>query len=600
LKALSHSRWLHPCLLLGWILLGAALRFNHLASKALWTDEFSTLVFSLGNSFRTVPLDQVITIRTLLEPLQPAPTVSVDGVLQHLMSESTHPPLYFVLAHLWMQLFSPENGLVSIWVGRSLPALLGVASIPAMFGLGWLAFGSRLAGQLAAMIMSVSPYGIFLAQEARHYTLSILWVIASLSCFIVANQYLRDRHRLPIGIGLVWVVVNSLGIATHYFFGLTLFAEAFVLIGQAISHNRQDPGAWLRPYWRRIYAVVIGTIVGGLIWLPALQSVYGSDLTEWIETGDRWNLMAWIGPIFQALAAWITMLSLLPVEAEQLAIVIASGIIMLIYFIWAIPLLHRGLKAQWRSLEAGPGVKVLAGFVLGAIALIFAITYGLGTDLTRGARYNFMYFPAVMALVGASLAAYWNSVSSSVTTTDNPLSTPRFQRTWLSFQKYGKPAILVVLMMGILSGLTVTNNLGYRKYYRPDLLAPIVQTTSQVPTLIATTHNTHVQMGELMGLAWEFWHDRVSASSANGSPQFLLAHQTCNPKQTSCQQSVQVLQQNLNALPRPFDLWLVNFYTSSESALSNSLQAQTCAADPKVDSGVHGYSYQLYHCSKPS
>jgi uncharacterized membrane protein len=562
---------------LGWILLGAALRFNHLASKALWTDEFSTLVFSLGNSFRTVPLDRVIPIRTLLAPLQPGSTVGVEDVLRHLMTESTHPPLYFVLAHLWMQLFSPENGLVSIWVGRSLPALLGVASIPAMFGLGWLAFRSRVAGQLAAMIMAVSPYGLFLAQEARHYTLSILWVIASLSCFVIATQSLRDRRRLPIWIGLIWVVVNSLGIATHYFFSLTLFAEALVLIGQAIIQNRQDPGAWFRPCWRRIYAVAMGTMVGGLIWLPALQSVYGSDLTEWIETSDRWSLMAWIGPIFQALAAWVTMLSLLPVESEQLPIVIASGVIMIIYFIWAIPLLYRGLKAQWRNLEAGPGVQALAGFVLGAIALIFGITYGLGTDLTRGARYNFMYFPGVMALVGASLAAVWNSTSSP-------------------FQKYGKPAILVVLLMGVLSGLTVTNNLGYRKYYRPDQLAPVIQTTSQVPTLIATTHNTHVQTGELMGLAWEFWHDGVSATSANGSPQFLLAHQTCNPKQATCQQSAQVLQQNLAALPRPFDLWLVNFYTNPESSLSSSLQGQGCLADPKVDSGVNGYSYQLYHC----
>jgi uncharacterized membrane protein len=392
--------------------------------------------------------------------------------------------------------------------------------------------------------------------------------------------------------------VYSLGIATHYFFSLTLFAEAFVLIGQAISDNRRDLDAWLRPDWRRIYAVAVGTLVGGLIWVPALQSVYGSELTEWIETSDRWNLMAWIGPIFQALAAWITMLSLLPVESEQLPIVIASGVIMIIYFIWAIPFLYRGFKAQWQSFSASLGVQVLGGFVLGAIALIFAITYGLGTDLTRGARYNFMYFPGVMALVGASLAAVWRSVSPATSNgeADTTLSPPQPQLTWLPFKQYGKPAILVVLLMGVLSGLTVTNNLGYRKYYRPDLLAPVIQTTSRLPTLIATTHNTHVQTGELMGLAWEFWHNGVSSTSANGSPQFLLAHQTCNPKQAPCQQSVQVLQQNLTALPRPFDLWLVNFYTNPESALTTSLKTENCMVDPQPHSGVNGYSYQLYHC----
>ncbi|MEG3878564.1 hypothetical protein QT972_14380, partial [Microcoleus sp. herbarium7] len=36
------------------------LRFANLDSKPLWTDEFSTLVFSLGNSFRGVPVDRAI------------------------------------------------------------------------------------------------------------------------------------------------------------------------------------------------------------------------------------------------------------------------------------------------------------------------------------------------------------------------------------------------------------------------------------------------------------------------------------------------------------------------------------------------------------
>jgi len=37
--------------------------------KTSLTDEFATLVFSLGNSFRTVPLEQAITLNTLLMPL---------------------------------------------------------------------------------------------------------------------------------------------------------------------------------------------------------------------------------------------------------------------------------------------------------------------------------------------------------------------------------------------------------------------------------------------------------------------------------------------------------------------------------------------------
>ena len=105
LKAVSHRGWFHFLLLLVWLAIGTSLRFTHLASKPPWTDEFATLVFSLGNSFRTIPLDQAIALDTLLLPLQPNPESGIGAVIHHLMTESTHPPVYFVLTHLWMQLF---------------------------------------------------------------------------------------------------------------------------------------------------------------------------------------------------------------------------------------------------------------------------------------------------------------------------------------------------------------------------------------------------------------------------------------------------------------------------------------------------------------
>ncbi len=161
MKDISHSGWFHFVLLLVWLAIGTGLRFTHLASKPPWNDEFSTLVFSLGNSFRTVPLDRAIALDTLLMPLQPNPEAGIRAVIHHLMTDSTHPPVYFVLTHLWTKLFPIEDGLVSVWAARSLSAILGAASIPAIFGLGSLAFRSRLVGQMAAAMMAVSPYGIY-------------------------------------------------------------------------------------------------------------------------------------------------------------------------------------------------------------------------------------------------------------------------------------------------------------------------------------------------------------------------------------------------------------------------------------------------------
>lgn len=539
--------------------IATGLRLTNLAAKPPWTDEFSTLVFSLGNSFRTVPLNQAIAVDVLLQPLQPNPNAGVAEVVQHLLSESNHPPLYFVLTHWWLQFWTPDSfGLVSVWAARSLSALLGAASIPAIYGLGWLAFRSQLVSQLAAAMMAVSPYGIFIAQEARHYTLAILWVIASLSCLVIATRHIQQQKSLPRWFGISWTGINILGIATHYFFSFTLCAEALVLIALR-WHDQKNWGFVgkrdifpIYSSWRQIYAVAVGTFTGSLVWLPIfLSSSNGGKLTEWIQSSDRTGL-AWLNPIFQALAGWITMLSLLPVESPVLPAMIASGIIMLIFFVWALPILSRGLQIQLQKSATRLMIQVLAGVVCGAIALFFICTYFFGVDLTRGPRYNFVYFPAVIVLVGASLAVCWQTAKTSWKVT-------------------GKKAVMLIWLMGLLGGLTVVCNLGYQKYYRPDLLVQLMQ-KSPAPMLIATTYKTHVQIGEMMGIARELKSGRADNS------QFLLADE----------HPTDALQQTLEQLPRPLDLWLVNFHAP--------VQLNGCFTDTQSLQLVNGYDYKLYHC----
>ncbi|AUS99070.1 glycosyltransferase [Nostoc sp. CENA543] len=553
------SRWFHPLVLLLWFIIGLGLRLTNLTAKPPWTDEFSTLVFSLGNSFLGVPLDQAIAPEILLQPLQPQAAASLNDVWKHLSHETNHPPIYFALSHLWMQLFPTQQGLVSLWGARSLAAILGAISIPAMYIFGWIVFRSRIVAHLAAAMMAVSPYAIFLAQEARHYTLAILWVIASLTCFVITTRHIQNQTQLPIPLALSWVIINALGIATHYFFVLTLCTEGLVLIvlaGRKIHNSPKIfPKVFLSPPWRRIYAVILGTFITGIVWLPVfLQNSYGDKLTDWIQQ-PRVGF-AWISPFFQAFAAWVTMLYLLPVESPQLWIVIASGLVMLIFIIWAAPIFVRGLKVQLQTPETQLETRVLMGLVIGAIALFFVFTYFLGIDLTRGARYNFVYFPAVIVLLGANLAVIWQN-----------------------FQQ--KKAVILIWLMGFLSAITVICNLGYQKYYRPDLFVSLIQQTSQVPVLIATTQITHVQIGEMMGIAREFRIKNVT----NPTPLFLLAHQD-----KDINTATKTLENTLNQLPPSFDLWLVNFHAPVDEAVKN------CTANSQPLPAINGYESKVYHC----
>ncbi|MEG4581639.1 glycosyltransferase family 39 protein [Microcoleus sp. MON1_C5] len=586
-------------LLFLWTAIAFILRFANLDSKPLWTDEFSTLVFSLGNSFRGVPIDRAIDLSTLLEPLQFRVGAGIADVLNHLLLESNHPPVYFMLAHWWMRLFGPtEDSLV--WIGRALPALLGVISVPAIYLLGKFAFSSRLVGQCAATMMAVSPYGIYLAQEARHYTLGILLVIASLFCLALAAKKLQQRAPLPIWAVLLWVVVNCLGIAVHYFFALTLCAEAIALIaviwqqfnGKLPIDNSQQPNIWQFQIFWRLFAVAIGTLAGGLVWLPVfLSNKYGSELTNWIVSGDR-TFLDWIAPIFQALAGWITVMSLLPVESPNLAVVVASVIVMTIFFILVLPLLFSALKKSLTTPDTRLGTVIFGGFVIGSIFLFFSFAYILGIDLTRGARYNFVYFPGVILLLGATLAVIFN--------------TPTVKSQWFNLRALevpGKKAVVLILAMGFFSGVTVNSNLGYRKYYKPDLLIPIISQVSKVPVLIATTQKTHVEIGELMGIGWEW--ERSSATDFVGdvtdvtavrkkeevkafdSPLFLLANQ----RRDGPEIAAGTLDKTLSQLERPLDLWLVNFRAPV------NLEAHNCQVESRDLPAVDGYEYQVYHCS---
>ncbi|NET60150.1 MAG: hypothetical protein F6K47_29600 [Symploca sp. SIO2E6] len=342
-----------------------------------------------------------------------------------------------------------------------------------------------------------------------------------------------------------------------------------------------------------------GTFCGSIVWLPVWQASRDPQMIQWIISSD-YTIWTILNPIFQSLAAWVTMLFLLPVEVSAKLVAVISGVVMLLFFFWIIPILYRGIKTQLRQSDTRLATSILGGFVCGAIALFFGITYFIGVDLTRGARYNFVYFPAVIVLVGAALAISWQGDGEMGRWGDGEMGRwgdGGMRRKSNIFRIDGKTTVAIIWLMGFLSGLTVINNLGYQKYYRPDLLVPMMQQQSSVPLLIATTHNTLVQTGEMMGIAWEFQHG-TNLPILPINPQFLLAHQ----EESQCvSQSIPgqdcpastILQQALAQLPRPLDVWLVNFKASVD-------ELPTCVAQEATQSpiSVDGYTTKLYHCGR--
>ncbi|MGK7923365.1 MAG: glycosyltransferase family 39 protein [Trichodesmium sp.] len=580
----NHQNYLHLILLSCWILLGIALRWTNLGDKSASSIEIATLGYSLGHSFFDLPLDQIISLDQLLSPLQFESNSTPADVIYHLLGEDTHPPLYFIINNFWFHLFSTDGEIVSLWVGRSLSAIFGVVTIPAIFALGRLTF-SPLVGQIAAALMAISPYGVYLAQESRHYTFTILWIIASVSCLLAIIPYLQKQKIFPMWLGCIWVIINSLAIATHYFFALVLAAEGLVIAR-----------FWLRDfqnrfhnYWWRIYIVALGTLIGCLVWLPIVGGIANSSLTDWISTSyeldEIWH------PLPRLLAWVLTMVWLLPIEGTSLLVTILSGVILLAMLIWVSPTLWRGWKAQINDSNHRLSFEVFVSFFLGAIALFLVIIYGMGKDLSLAARYHFVYFPVLIILLAAILAKCWD-YSESQTEVETIFSEKKIRFQLLNFRYLLKPInkriVIIVLFMGLCGGLTVVNNYGYQKSRRADILVEVIKAQSQAPFLVATTYQTHAEIRALVALGLEF---KRQANQTNNSevfqPQFLLAkreqEQKLNPDST--------LAKFLSQTPRPLDLWGVNLKVEE-----SDLEKLNCLEYSGSQPNINGYRYKLYNC----
>ena len=89
------------------------------------------------------------------------------GMLSHLSSSESTPPLYYVLVWAWTRIFG--TGPIGF---RSFSVLIGTAFIPVVYAAGCRM--SLRAGLWAALLAALSPIMLYYSQEARAYGLLIL------------------------------------------------------------------------------------------------------------------------------------------------------------------------------------------------------------------------------------------------------------------------------------------------------------------------------------------------------------------------------------------------------------------------------------------
>jgi mannosyltransferase len=329
LTQLRHSRAVQAVIAL--TVLAGALRFATLGVQSIWLDESATMLL-VRRSF--------------------------SGMLSHLASSESAPPLYYILVWVWTKLFgATPDGF------RSFSALVGTLTVPVMYLAGKRV--SVRVGIWAAALAACSPALYYYSQEARCYGLLIFF---SAIAFVLWQRALQQ----PSGKRLAaWSAVSTLALLTHYFAVFLFIPEAVVLL-------------W-RLGWRRTLIPTGAVVLVGIALTPLAASQYGNGgKVGWIEEATLVSrvgetakefVVGVYGPleifsaVLGALLIGVALLIVLKRSQEQERSVARDAAIVAIAGV-AIPL----LPAAVHAIDVFDGRNVLAAWV--PFAVLVAIGVG--------------------------------------------------------------------------------------------------------------------------------------------------------------------------------------------------------------------------------
>jgi uncharacterized membrane protein len=539
--------------LVGMIALGALLRFWHLDLKPLWLDEVITVIFSTGKTYDDLPLDRLFPLQQWRDILTTQVSVSCSQIAQNLATYSTHPPLFFCWMYNWLGWVSSLGGE---WVVklRSLSALFGVVEILAIYYVNRIAFYPK-AGVIAAAVMAVSPFAVYLSQEARHYTLPMLLITLALIALVQIQRDIKHRQAVRFWVWLIWAIINSISLYVHYFCILAFIAQIATIMVLMYWHRRKIFNN--RKIWVGLILSTSGVAMSFLPWLPIVLNDYSRSQTNWLHSPSH------ISPLYQTFVGWVVMVIALPIENQSIPVTVIFGLLMLLFGLWIGWQIFTGLVKLWHTPSTHLATLTLLCFSICVLIEFFAIAYLSGKDITAVPRYNFIYYPSFCALIAASL----------VQGQRNLLNSP----------------VPILLLVGFLSCFLVVSDLTFLKPYQPYRVAQNMNTDSSIPLIVVVAYRDYqdVALGLSFALALESLR-QVEEDSAS----FALLKQSYN---------FGSFWENVSQLPAlsysTFNLWVVapgrkrRDYPQQLTLSGNSV----CTKDPERYYRI-GVPYQMYQC----
>lgn len=216
INKIKDNKWLFIILLIG-----SFLRFYKLDFQSLWMDEIYTM--NISN-----------------------PKFTFSEFHNEMLLREGFPYLYYILLKLSYVLF----GYSSI-VARGFSAFFGVVGILVIYLISKLLINKKT-GLIAAFLLAVNEYHIYISQDARLYT---LYFVATIFCFYRLVLFLKNRTNK----NTLWYGLSAgLLISINFFGFINLLSQVFIVLFFLVNSEKKERKDFLL---KAIYSGIIAIIV---------------------------------------------------------------------------------------------------------------------------------------------------------------------------------------------------------------------------------------------------------------------------------------------------------------------------------------------------
>jgi len=257
---------------------GVWVRCVNLDTKIYWHDEVFTSLRTAGYKgeevIEKIFTGEILGRSDLLQYQEISPENNFQDTLEALKSHPEHPPLYYILVRLWQDQLGS-----SVTTTRSLSIIFSLFSIPIFYFLCSALFSSNVVGSVGFLLITVSPFHVLYAQEAREYSLWILITLLSYWSFWEAVQNKKKSY---------WWTYAITTILNFY----TSLLSLLVVVSQGIYLLLREKHFYT-PAIRRYLLVMLGSAIAFSPWLNLIITNYEQlkAKTAWTEAQPSYSFL---------------------------------------------------------------------------------------------------------------------------------------------------------------------------------------------------------------------------------------------------------------------------------------------------------------------